>query len=225
MAKKKQKLKLYSNGKPLTKIKIDYIKMIAEDSGKKINTDKQLKSFFDKHKETFDKKFKYQVQTKPKSSTQVFDDLDTANRYGKKFYIKKGNKLKEVSANDLKFNISLTELNLNSLFESTGTEFSYEIDFNNNIIMRFPDIEKEDEEFYQSESMEVVVDHFSEDYGINIYVSEPKNKDQKELHKQYREEYETKIKGRIDKYKPMAKQSRKKANKVGNRRNKNKGTN
>lgn len=220
--KPKPEAKLYHKGKPLTKFKTDFVKKVAETTHTKVDTPKKLKKFYEDNKELFYNRFESGLTSIPKSSTQVFEKLDEAQRYNKKFFIEDKTGLRPATANELKYKISETELNLNTLFEGTGAEFSYKLDFENNIIMTFPDFEQEED--YTNESMEIIVDHFSEDYGINLYISEPKNKEQRERHKEYRDEYTNKVKSRIKQYKPkskLGKSNRKKTTKGGNKRKKN----
>lgn len=219
-SKKSKSSALYSKGKKLTKFKEEFVKRVAASTNKDVSTPAKLKKFYESKKELFENHFESGLTSIPKSSTQVFTAIDKADQYGKKFFIERDGKKKEVSANELKYELSKIELQLNSMFESTGAEFSYKLDFENNITMSLPDIIDEDE--YTDESLEVITDHFSEDYGINLYISEPKNKHERERHEQYKEEYTNKIKSRIKQYKPRKKSAKSAGKKTGKGRNRNK---
>lgn len=172
------------------------VEKMAKLKGVDVSTKAKLNKFYKSRQKDFDALFYSEgLQSIPRVSTTVFDNIDLAKEAKQKFYIVRNGIKKEVTPEKMKVEIALTEQWLNNTFDATGTEFSFKETYSGEFIINLP--VREDESELLEEDSEIITDYFMDEYGINIYLSEPKNKKQYALNEKYRDDYSSKVKLRV----------------------------
>ncbi len=203
---KKVPVAIPSNPK-LTKAQLEKLKEIMEYKNRPSDSKQAIYDFYNEYRETFDNYFDSSGLQFSKGSDNIIDDIDNAKKGGSIFYLNG----KRISADRLKYQISLTEFNIQAHHDATGVQFSYSLNNKGEFKMDLPSIS--DIKDFEDAEAEVLIDAYSEVYGIFIYLSEPNTKKAKQKHEQYQDEYRK----RINKRKRETKIKNKKVKRKGNK--------
>jgi hypothetical protein len=164
---------LYYKGKKLNKEFTGVVEKVAQIKKENVSTPAKLKRFYEENKDTFGILFDVGLETGLAGSSKVFNQFETAESNNHNFFIKESGETKEISANRAKFELAKLEQHLNTIFGSTGVEFSYKVKLDKSITIEIPD--EEELEALQDEPVEFINDYLS-NYGVKMYTSDESKK-------------------------------------------------
>lgn len=215
--KAKQQPALYYKGKKLNKFFVEAVKEVGRIKKAKINTPLQIKKFYELNKDKFSKLFDIGLETQYKGTSTVFGQFDKAENNNHEFFIEQSGKQKQTTAKNAKFQLAKLEQHLNTVFGSTGVEYSYKKKFDNSTIITIPD--EEELEALEDEPTEVINDYLSE-YGIKIYTSDGRKKRKYAKNKPRRKQYSERIETRLKQFRKDVRKEKAESNRKSNRRKK-----